>query len=151
MTPEALARLHAEAFVIDRPWTAREFAELLRSPHVEAILVAGGFALTRTLAGESELLTLAVVPHRQRSGIAGTLMRSWLNGLVGRAETAFLEVAADNAAARALYDRFEFEVIATRAGYYTREQAPNVDALIMRRRLPSGKSRKSPTPPTEIG
>ncbi|MCK5909567.1 MAG: ribosomal-protein-alanine acetyltransferase, partial [Caulobacter sp.] len=57
-----LADLHDKAF--DRPWTAVEFDELLRSPGAFAIFgeagepaQAKGFILCRAIAGEAEILT----------------------------------------------------------------------------------------------
>lgn len=135
MTPAALAALHAAAFDHDRPWSASEFATLQETPYTHLFHTPQGFALTRTIAGESELLTLAVHPGHQRKGIAAGLMQQWLSQIATSAETAFLEVAADNHAAQALYRKFGFEMVATRAAYYHRKDAPSADALIYRRRL----------------
>jgi ribosomal-protein-alanine N-acetyltransferase len=44
-----------------------------------------------------------------------------------------LEVRADNAAARALYDRAGYVVLSTRRRYY---QPGDVDALVLRKTLP---------------
>jgi GNAT superfamily N-acetyltransferase len=48
----------------------------------------------------------------------------------------FLEVAEDNAAARALYAAGGFVTVGRRRGYYARRLGPAVDALTMRRDLP---------------
>ena len=132
MTPPALAALHALAFPQARAWTRTEFEDLLAQPHVDLQTANGGFALSRTVAGESELLTLAVHPLMRRRGIASGLVRAWLDGLAP-GDAAFLEVAADNAAARALYDRFGFTRAATRHGYYARPGGTRVDGLVLRR------------------
>ncbi|MFD2740333.1 GNAT family N-acetyltransferase [Sulfitobacter aestuarii] len=139
MTPADMAELHAAAFLQERPWSAGEFAALGDSPFVRVFPHQHGFALTRILAGESELLTLAVHPAHQRRGIARMLLADWLAALPGRAETAFLEVAADNAAAIGLYASCGFETIATRRGYYRRVGTADVDALVLHRRLTSGQ------------
>ena len=101
MTPAALAALHAAAFTQDRPWQEAEFASLLDSPFMQLFTRPGGFALTRTIAGESELLTLAVDPARQRQGLGRALLHDWLAALPADCDSAFLEVAADNLPARA--------------------------------------------------
>lgn len=142
MTPDRLAQLHAAAFATERPWTAQEMGDLLHSPHVTLIDHPHGFALTRLIVDEAELLTLAVDPVHRRQGIADTLMTRWLNSLTGQAATAFLEVAADNTAARALYTRHDFSVISTRRAYYHRAGAPDADAVIMQRRFPRGQPTK---------
>ena len=61
MTPEALARLHARAFTHPRPWSAREFAQLLDSPHVFVVAQPHAFALGRVIAGDT-LLRVALAP-----------------------------------------------------------------------------------------
>ncbi len=140
MTPAEMSALHHAAFAAERGWSAEEFKDLLDSPYVEAFTAPHGMALTRTLAGESELLTLAVDPAHQRQGVARGLMRQWMTAITGTAQTAFLEVAADNHAARALYADFGFATVATRAGYYLRKNAPSVDALVLRCTLTAGQA-----------
>ena len=48
---------------------------------------------------------------------------------------AFLEVAADNAAAQALYARAGFAESGRRRGYYRRPDGSGLDALVMQRAL----------------
>lgn len=138
MTPARMAQIHAAAFVHERGWTEAEFADLIQTRFVRVYTHDTGFALTRTLAGESELLTLAVDPTAQRRGTARALMRDWLEDIASEAQTAFLEVAADNDAALGLYDQFGFERSGLRRGYYARAEAPAVDALLMARALTQG-------------
>ena len=126
MTPQDMARIHAAAFVHDRAWTAQEIADLLASPFVTYLAEPQGFALTRLIAGEAELLTLAVDPAAQRQGIGRRLLHRWMDGLEAQADTAFLEVAAG------------FRQTATRRGYYQRKDAPSVDALILSRQFTHG-------------
>ena len=130
-----MARLHGAAFVHDRGWSAEEFASLIAQPYTSVFSALEGVALTRTLAGESELLTLAVNPTFQRSGIARGLMKRWLDAVDGAADTAFLEVAADNAGAIALYEKLGFNRSGLRRGYYARNNGPAVDAVIMTKAL----------------
>ena len=108
-----------------------------RQPLRAAFHPPGGATLTRTIAGESELLTLAVDPAQQRRGWAGPL-RDWLAALPADCESAFLEVAADNLPARALYADQGFAQIATRRAYYARSGVPPVDACILQRVLTHG-------------
>lgn len=138
MTPQQMAALHRAAFETDRAWSDREIADLLQSPYTTAIIKPAGFALVRTVAGESELLTLAVDPDQRRKGVAGAIMQNWLTQITPHADRAFLEVAADNHAARALYDAYGFELSATRRGYYARADAQAVDALVLCRVLTRG-------------
>ncbi|MGX0901483.1 ribosomal-protein-alanine N-acetyltransferase [Roseovarius sp. MBR-79] len=120
MTPEALADTHARAFAGQgRAWSAAEFAALLASPHVFVSGDARGFALGRVIADEAELLTLATDPGHRRQGHARACLCAFAAEARARgAETAFLEVAEDNAAALALYAGAGFAQTARREGYY---------------------------------
>jgi ribosomal-protein-alanine N-acetyltransferase len=65
-----------------------------------------------------------------------------LGGVLARAAAlgasrVLLEVAVDNAAARALYARRNFAIIGRRPGYYRRPPRPPVDALILRWETPA--------------
>ncbi len=135
----ALARAHAAAF--DAPWPPEAFMDLLGSPGVFALAAVDqgpvGLILMRAVAGEAEVLTLAVEPAHRRRGVARALLEAGLaQAAVAGAQTCFLEVAADNAAAIALYRSAGFEPAGRRAGYYQRPAAA-VDALLLRRALNS--------------
>lgn len=133
MTPADLARLHAETFTSPRPWTEAEFAELLAAPGVFLVTDAGGFALGRVAAGEAELLTIAVPAAARRTGVGLRLMQAFDRAAARMgAGTAFLEVAADNAAALALYRRHGWTEAGRRRGYYARPGGA-ADALILTR------------------
>ena len=134
---DALAEVHARSF--DHPWSAADFAVLLESPGAFALAARSeaeihGFILARAITGEAEVLTLAVDPARRRQGIA----RALLEAATGAAATAgadvlFLEVAADNAAAIALYEAADFTQAGRRRGYYARPDGAAIDALVLRR------------------
>lgn len=126
-----LAALHAAAFA--SPWSRADLADLLASPGAFALLAEGeGFILCRAIAGEAEILTLAVAPAARRRGTGRALVEAaaGVAGTLG-AETLFLEVAHDNAAALALYDAAGFSRVGLRKGYY----ASGADAVVMRRAL----------------
>ena len=132
MTPQDMAHIHAAAFTDARPWTEAEFAALRDSPFVFATMQPHGFALVRVVAGEAELLTIAVHPDHQGTGIGRRLMTLWMAQAAETATEAFLEVAADNAPARALYSSCGFAPAGLRTGYYLRAGAAAVDAVLMR-------------------
>jgi ribosomal-protein-alanine N-acetyltransferase len=89
------------------------------------------------IAGEAEVLTLAVRPEQRRRGAARALLAAALALAAPTAAAMFLEVAADNAGAVALYEAAGFEQVGRRAGYYGRTGAPSIDAIVMRRALNS--------------
>ncbi len=137
MTPAALATLHARAFTTPRPWGEAEFAASISDPLV-FLLVEGdaGFLLGRAVAGEAELLTLAVAPEARRLGLGRRLVGRFVyQARLRGAESAFLEVAEDNAAARGLYLAAGFSDAGRRRGYYRAPDGRAVDALVLTRSL----------------
>jgi len=132
MTPALLARLHAASFTTPRPWTEAELAGFLADPLCDLIAQEGGFALIRTIAGEAELLTIAVDPTLRRRGLGRTLLDAALVRARARGAAAiFLEVAADNVAAIGLYEAAGFQRSGTRPGYYRQADGFRTDALTM--------------------
>lgn len=134
-----LAALHARAF--DRPWTETEIAKLLQSPTAFALVWrtdagAQGFVIAWAAAGDSELLTVAVVPEARRRGVGASLVAAaGAAALLRGAAAMHLEVAENNAAARALYAKLGYEESGRRHGYYVADGG-RVDAIVMRRNLP---------------
>lgn len=106
------------------------FATLVEAPGAITLLEeAGGLALARQAGGESELLTIAVVPEARHRGLGRRLLTAVLTLCP---HPVFLEVDADNAAALALYGRAGFAECGRRPAYY----GPERDALILRRGEP---------------
>jgi ribosomal-protein-alanine N-acetyltransferase len=139
VTPEALATLHARTFRTPPPWSATDFAGFIADP-LAFLLVEGdtGFLLGRAVAGEAELLTLAVAPEARRRGLGQRLVSRFLyQARLRGADRAFLEVAADNAAAIALYESAGFSRVGQRRAYYVAPDGARIDALVLARDLPS--------------
>jgi ribosomal-protein-alanine N-acetyltransferase len=137
MTPEDMARTHAAAFTNARPWSAAEFAELAQDRFTWFAGDATCFAVIRSVADEAELLTIATHPDHQRQGLARMLMRTWMQRAADAgAQSALLDVAADNAPALRLYSQLGFAENGRRKGYYRRAGLPPQDAILMARALP---------------
>lgn len=131
-----LADIHARAMEVPRPWSAAEIEALLRQPGVFLCAIENGFALGRVVADEAELLTLAVAPEARRRGQGRRLVAAFLTEAAARAAgLAFLEVAATNAPAIALYRAAGFGQTGRRPGYYRSGSGAGVDALVMQRAL----------------
>lgn len=132
-----LAALHAEAFAT--PWDEAAFADLLAQTGVLALGAgADGFILCRIIADEAEVLTLAVRPAARQRGLGRLLVEAALKATADQgAVRLFLEVAEDNPAAIALYDRTGFTQIGRRRGYYARPDGPAVDALVLALDIPA--------------
>lgn len=138
-----LARIHTACFPpprAPRAWNAAEIATLAADPGCFLALVhqgdaIAGFVIGRCVLDEAELLTLAVDPRARRHGLGRALCADfWALAGARGAQTAFLEVAADNAPAQALYAAAGWQEAGRRKGYY----GPDRDALILRRNIMKG-------------
>jgi len=124
--PATLAALHATSF--PDAWNAKSIADLLAGPGVFAFAADDGFVMVRVAAGEAEILTLAVVPEARGKGLGRALLQAAIRkARTLDAATMFLEVGADNPAARALYASLGFTKVGDRKGYYQGR-----DALVLR-------------------
>lgn len=91
-----------------------------------------GFAFALDLGGESELLSLGVMPDHRRAGMGSALLASICDEARRRgAASVVLEVAVGNDAAWALYAARGFTVVGRRPNYY-QQAGRSVDALILR-------------------
>lgn len=135
LTPAGMARLHAACFTLPPPWSEAEIAATLARPICFALTEPQGFLIGQVVAGEAELLTLAVDPETRRQGTGRRLVKAFLAEARARAaDSAFLEVAETNLAARALYESAGFRQTGRRKGYY-RAAGQIVDAILMARAL----------------
>jgi ribosomal-protein-alanine N-acetyltransferase len=136
---QVLAALHARAF--DTPWPVTAMADLLGGEGVFALMHEDGsgplgFVMARVVAGEAEILTLAVDPQRRRGGLGRELLEAAADlAVTYGGEALFLEVSVDNVAALALYDRSGFKRVGLRRGYYSSDAGRPIDALVLRRNL----------------
>ncbi|HVB32922.1 MAG TPA: ribosomal protein S18-alanine N-acetyltransferase [Patescibacteria group bacterium] len=98
---------------------------------------AVGFVVARSAADEMEILNLAVLPAARRRGVATALLRAALDhGRRAGSRRAYLEVRESNQAARRLYERSGFVIVARRPRYY---RYPEESALLMALTLPDSQ------------
>lgn len=133
-----LAALHARLF--EDAWDEASVRKVLDHPAATALVaITGepkrivGFILGQVAADEAEILSFGVASEWQRCGIG----RRLVEGLARAARRAegkrlFLEVAADNGAAIALYRGLGFEETGRRKAYYARKDALPADALVLK-------------------
>jgi ribosomal-protein-alanine N-acetyltransferase len=135
-----LSALHASSFAT--PWTTEEFQTLLRQPGVMGWIclheaeesIPLGFILVRAVVDEAEILTVAVQPEQRRQNLGSRLLEQACDVLGTQNITRlFLEVAADNTAAIALYRRHGFVTVGSRPKYYERADNTRQDAIVMAR------------------
>ncbi|MEA2600200.1 MAG: [ribosomal protein S18]-alanine N-acetyltransferase [Acidobacteriota bacterium] len=87
-----------------------------------------GYVLFHRVAGEAELLRLAVEPAERRRGIGRLLVEAGLERLRREnVQVCFLEVRMNNEPAIQLYKSLGFERVGRRRGYYR----DGTDALIL--------------------
>ena len=70
-----LADIHQQSFPPARAWSEQSFEELLGQPGVALYQQEGALLMTRSVADEMEVLTIAVLPAFRRQAVATTLMQ----------------------------------------------------------------------------
>ncbi len=136
MTPADMVALHALCFTQPPPWSLTTFAAFATDPLCFTLTEADSFLIARVVAGEAELLTLAVAPQNRRRGLGARLVSRFVyQSRLRGADMAFLDVAANNAPAIALYLRAGFGQTGRRKGYYRAPGHAPVDAILMSRAL----------------
>jgi ribosomal-protein-alanine N-acetyltransferase len=136
--PKVLA-LEPHVFPDDQ-WSEQTFREeLAQVPDSRWYVVAErdgvlvGYAGIMFGVDQADILTMAVAPEHQDSGVGRALLDALLLEATGRrCADVLLEVRADNLPALKLYGSAGFAQIARRRGYYA---SGTVDALVLRRRL----------------
>jgi [ribosomal protein S18]-alanine N-acetyltransferase len=126
MTVADLPRVLAiERMSFTSPWTEANFRyEIEDNPSAFNLVgrTGGGvvaFACAHIVADELMINDLAVDASARRRGLGSVLLRHLVEGArIRGCRRATLEVRPSNAAARALYEAFGFEVVGRRRGYY---------------------------------
>lgn len=124
------------------PWSRAMFMEYVGPSEQHAFIVAvahgsvTGYAMTRVVSGESELLNIAVSPSHRGNGTGARLLDAAMERCrVAGATEMWLEVRASNGAARALYASRGFSEMGVRKRYY---DSPREDAILLRAELAVG-------------
>jgi len=90
---------------------------------------AAGFALTRGLFDEEELLLFAITPDYRRRGLGTALLAHVIANAKARGvNRMFLEMRRNNPAGK-LYAAFGFQTVGVRPGYYRTASGERLDAL----------------------
>lgn len=129
---DSLAALEQMCFAV--PWTRQAFIDELQNPLARYTLLsyageAVAYAGYWHIVDEGHITNIAVHPSHRRCGLASRLLAHMLeeaqeNGL----HLLTLEVRVSNAAAIALYEKFDFTAAGIRKRYYSDN---GEDALIM--------------------
>ncbi len=117
-------------------WTESQCLGVVSMPGSH-LLIAGeglvvGFALSRVIVDECELMLLAVMPQAQQRGIGRALLDAVIaNARMANAGSVFLEVRDANPAIE-LYTATGFIEVGRRRGYYRGPFGETFDALTYR-------------------
>ena len=122
-------------------WTRSQCAGILPMSGVCLVLARQsngrplGFSLFRTIAGEAELLLLAVAPPHRRRGIGRRLLDEFLGrARAGGAGRVHLEVRDGNPAV-SMYRAAGFDQVGRRSHYYKGKDGSRFDAITLAREL----------------
>lgn len=133
---EVLTR--GEMTLFSEPYSQNALKAHLENPHGISLLwkengETAGYVLGTLVAGEGELLRIAVFPKHRRKGI-GTKLLFALEDAVrnGGGEVIFLEVRKTNLPARNLYENAGFSLLGVRPRYY---QNPVEDGVLYEKKL----------------
>jgi len=95
-----------------------------------------GFVVTRAIAGEGEILTVALKKAVRGRGNGALLLEHHLRRLASAGvQRLYLEVSCHNSPALKLYRAMEFEEVGRRPSYYRLENGESSDAILMARNL----------------
>jgi [ribosomal protein S18]-alanine N-acetyltransferase len=117
-------------------WTRNQLWASLAMPGTRLVLantnvVTIGFALTRTILDETELLMIGVHRHWQRKAVASQLLQEILRlGTTQEQSRIFLEVRSGNIAQQ-FYEKIGFFEIGRRVNYYRGIDNICYDAITM--------------------
>lgn len=142
--PEAateIALLHMNLF--NPPWDVAAVTPLLAAPAALAFTArvgippsTAGFVIGQVAADMCEIISIGVAAPWQKRGMGRILLGAFERAASrAGAKRLFLDVAADNAPAMALYKGMGCVEVGRRKGYYMRHEAPSVDALVMSKPL----------------
>jgi ribosomal-protein-alanine N-acetyltransferase len=127
----------AENVIYPFPWTRGNFADALHAGYSgwvlrDAARRVAAYGVMMMALDEAHLLNLSVARHAQRTGL-GWQTLDWMadvaRGHGGR--TMLLEVRPSNEVAWRMYERYGFERIGVRRGYYP-ALGGREDAIVMR-------------------
>ena len=117
-------------------WTESQCLGVVSMPGSHLVIASEGavvgFALSRVIADECELMLLAVMPQVQQRGIGRALLDAVIaNARIANADNVFLEVRDANPAIE-LYTAKGFIEVGRRRGYYRGSFGETFDALTYR-------------------
>lgn len=123
-----------DSAVYSKPWSKRLWRQELDKENRLYLCARDGDRVVGVggamfVAEDAHVMTVAVDPAHQRTGIATVLMLALVRGIIDHdARRISLEVRVSNTGAQALYQRFGFAPVGSRRRYY---EPDGEDALVM--------------------
>jgi ribosomal-protein-alanine N-acetyltransferase len=133
--------LAVEDRVYPYPWSRANFLDSLASGYQAWVLRDQamrllGYFLIMPVVDEAHLLNVAVAEEWQGQGLGRFLLNQSVACARGLGmESMLLEVRPSNARALGIYERYGFEQIGRRKGYYPAADQQREDAIVMRYNL----------------
>jgi ribosomal-protein-alanine N-acetyltransferase len=130
--------LAVEVRVYPYPWSRANFLDSLASGYQAWVLRDQamrllGYFLIMPVVDEAHLLNVAVAEEWQGQGLGRFLLNQSVACARGLGmESMLLEVRPSNARALGIYERYGFEQIGRRKGYYPAADQQREDAIVMR-------------------
>lgn len=130
--------LALEQRVYPHPWSMANFVDSLNSQYQAWVLrerdgTLLGYFLLMAIVDEAHLLNVAVAAERQGQGLGHLLLNQAVACARGLGmESVLLEVRPSNTRALHIYERYGFQQIGRRKGYYPAAGQQREDAIVMR-------------------
>lgn len=132
---DAVATIEAAAYAF--PWSRGNFVDSLAAGYLAEVLIDPtadviGYYVAMPVVDELHLLNITVAPAWQGQGHALRLLDRVVHQARGMdARAVWLEVRESNARARGIYERYGFDIVGRRPGYYPAPGGAREDALLM--------------------
>jgi ribosomal-protein-alanine N-acetyltransferase len=136
---DTLSAIHKECF--PTYWNIDAFNDFFAVAGTRAWIMEApepiAMVVHRVQYEQADIMTIAVLPHWRRKGIARSLLTLAMekSSQMG-AKRMFLDVEDGNVAAMALYEGYGFTVLNRRKNYYRQKDGSHTDALVMKCKLP---------------
>ena len=138
---DAVMSVMDEAFdpAFGEAWTRRQIADALARPRTFCLLghapgnvgEAHGFALSRQVLDEEELLLIAVKPDWRKQGVGTRLLEELCTAASQRGVLRLFLEMRDGNPAQTFYHNFGFSQIGCRPAYYRNAAGGPIDALTL--------------------
>lgn len=116
-------------------WTADNF-RTFNGLIIADDAIEQGYIIVQIAADQAEIINVAVTSNNRRRGLGMELLATAQDiAKQNGATEVFLDVADDNLAALALYQKAGYDLAGRRKGYYLRQEGHRVDAQILQKQL----------------